>query len=222
MLQMLKRGIVGVLGRERANRLSAPYHDWQARRRTAKTLASLPTRDLLVNLGCGPSPLAGWINVDIARGPQVDLVWNLQQGLPFADNSCSAIFSEHVIEHLTKQDGEQLLRECHRVLQKGGVLRISTPDAGRFLRSYAGDREFLSHPSFPEPAESAVDRVNMMMREGGQHLWVYDNESLLKLIQRTGFASASEQKFGVSQHPGMQNIDLQMRAFESLYVEAVK
>ncbi|HEY0404600.1 MAG TPA: methyltransferase domain-containing protein [Pyrinomonadaceae bacterium] len=219
---MLKRAIVRLLGREQANRVSAPYHDWQARRRTARNLAALPAKDLCVNLGCGPAPMAGWVNVDISRGAGVDVVWDLRRGLPFADESCSAIFCEHVIEHLSKEDGLRLLRESRRALQQGGVLRLSTPDAGRFLRSYAGDGEFLSHPEFPQAAETPIDRINMMMREDGQHLWVYDSASLLLLLRRAGFSACMEQQFGVSQHPRMQNIDTQGRAFESFYVEAVR
>lgn len=219
---MLKRAIVRLIGRERANRASAPFYDWQARRRTQRHLASLPAQDLCINLGCGPSALPGWVNVDLARGPGIDVVWDLRRALPFADESCAAVFSEHVIEHLSQEDAERLLRECHRILQTGGVLRLSTPDAGRYLRSYAGDREFLRHPSFPQAVDSPIDRINIMMREGGQHLWVYDSDSLLRLLRRVGFASAAEQQFGVSQHPRMQKIDLESRAFESLYVEAVK
>lgn len=219
---MLKRAIVRLLGRERANRASAPFYDWQARRRTQRKLARLPSKDLLVNLGCGPSALAGWVNVDLARGPGIDVVWDLRRALPFADESCAAIFSEHVIEHLSKEDAEKLLRECYRIMQRGGVLRLSTPDAGRYLRAYAGDGEFLRHPSFPQRVESPIDRINIMMREGGQHLWVYDSDSMFRLLRRVGFSTVAEQQFGHSQHPRMQNIDLESRAFESFYVEAVK
>lgn len=219
---MLKRAIVRLLGRERANRVTAPLYDWQAHRRTLRKLATLPSTDLLINLGCGSSALEGWVNVDIARGPSIDVVWDLRQGLPFADGSCAAIFSEHVIEHVTKEDGLKLLRECHRVLQRGGVLRLSTPDAEKYLRSYAGDREFLRHPEFPQPVETPLERINIMMREGGQHLWVYDSEALCLLLRSAGFASCTEQQFGVSQHPRMQNLDAATRRFESLYVEAVK
>lgn len=219
---MLKRAVVRLIGRERANRVSEPFHAWQARRRTFRNLAALPPGGLCVNLGCGPSPLEGWVNVDIARGPRVDVVWDLRRGLPFADGSCAAIFGEHVIEHLSREDAERLVGECRRALQAGGVLRLSTPDAGRYLRSYAGDGEFLRHPSFPEAVEAPIDRVNQMMREGGQHLWAYDCESLLSLLRRVGFASAVERQFGVSGHPRMQNIDSEARAFESLYVEAFK
>ena len=224
--QKLKRAVAGLLvrlfGRETANRLSAPYHDRHARRRTMEFLTNLPKDDLCVNLGCGYRPMKGWVNVDRARGPEVQVVWNLTEGLPFPDSSCSAVFSEHLIEHVTKEDAARLLRECYRVLKSGGVLRISTPDAERYLRSYAGDGEFLRHPSFVESIETPLERINKMMREYGQHLWVYDAESLILLMRKTGFSSAAEQQYGVSTHPRMQRIDSEERAFESLYVEAIK
>jgi predicted SAM-dependent methyltransferase len=221
-LQKLKRAVVGLLGRETANRLAAPYHDRLARRRTMKFLANLPKDDLCVNLGCGYRPMKGWVNVDRARGPEVQVVWNLADGLPFPDSSCSAVFSEHLIEHVTKEDAARLLRECYRVLKVGGVLRVSTPDAELFLRSYAGDQEFLAHPSFSQEIDTPVDRVNYMMREYGLHLWSYDEELLTLMLKRAGFNSIIRQRFDISLHWRMNNIDFADRAFESLYLEAVK
>src|SRR6266852_8406862 len=210
------------LGGETANRISGAYHDWRARKRTQNFLAQLSQHDLCVNLGCGYRPMKGWINVDHARGPEVQVVWDLRRGLPFQDGSCSAIFSEHLIEHVPREDAERLLAECHRVLANGGVLRLSTPDAGHYLRSYAGDQEFLRDPSFGEAAGTPMDRVNQMMREYGQHLWVYDAKSLTRALECAGFSRIVGQEFGQSLVPKMQGIDTEARAFESLYVEAVK
>jgi predicted SAM-dependent methyltransferase len=221
-LSWLKRPIVGVLGRERANKLTNPYHDWKARRRTEQFLQQLSASGLCINLGCGYRPMKDWINVDQARDPEVQVVWNLCEGLPFSDESCSAIFSEHMIEHITKEDAANLLRECYRVLQPGGVLRMSTPDAELFLRSYAGDQKFLGHSGFSQPIDTPVDRVNYMMREYGQHLWSYDEELLTLMLKRAGFHTVIRQCFGSSLHPRMNNIDFADRAFESLYLEAVK
>lgn len=204
------------------NRISAPFYDWSARRRTEKFLFQLAPSDLYVNLGCGHRPLTGWINLDCARGAAVEVVWDVRDGLPFPSGSCSAIFSEHVIEHLPKSDGERLLSECYRALQPGGVVRLSTPDAGRYLKSYANGGEFLRHLNFSQPIETPLDRVNLMMRENGQHLWVYDIASISAALKRAGFSAALEQTFGVSRHPRMCGIDSEARAFESLYVDAVK
>jgi predicted SAM-dependent methyltransferase len=212
--------VVGVLGRDVANRLSEPYHDWQARRRTRRYLSLEPPPERCLNIGCGYHPLDGWTNLDKARGPQVDVVWDIRRGLPFASGTCSAILAEHVIEHLSRADGERLLTECFRILRLGGVLRVSTPDAERFLRAYAGDRSFLWSSDFPEPVETAIDRVNAMMREGGQHLWSYDTELLSLLLRRAGFTDVQKKAFGESAHPRMKAIDAPSRQFESLYVEA--
>ena len=219
---MLKQLIVQLFGRERANRVSAPYHDWKARRKTRRRLATLPSEELCINIGCGPNCLPGWINVDIARHEGLDIVWDLRQGLPFPDESCTAVFGEHVIEHIRKEDAAKLLKECYRVLQKGGIIRLSTPDAGRYLKAYATNDEFLSHRSFERSIETPMDRINHMMREDGQHLWVYDAPALILLLQQAGFRQVAEQAFGSSQHARMNNIDTASRAFESLYVEAVK
>jgi predicted SAM-dependent methyltransferase len=220
-LQAAKGVLVGLIGRERANRWSAPYHDWAARRSSRRALARLPARGLCVNLGCGHRPLPGFVNVDAARGPAVDVVWDLRRGLPFPPGSCGAIFCEHVIEHIPREATPRLLDACRRALEPGGVLRLSTPDAERYLRSYAGDGEFLRHPGFREPSDTPLDRVNRMMREDGQHLWVYDEASLRLLLERSGFKTTVRQEFGRSLHPRMAEADAAERAFESLYVEAV-
>lgn len=222
MLQTLKRAVVRLLGREKANRIVAPFHDWRARGRTRRILRALPANDLCINIGCGSRTLPGWVNLDAARGDKIDVVWDLRRGLPFPDESCAAIFGEHVIEHIPKAGAELLLRECRRVLQPGGVVRLSTPDAGKFLCAYVNDRDFLADRRFPDFADTSMDRVNMMMREYGQHLWVYDIESICLALKKAGFRSTIEQKFGESGHPRMQGIDLDERAFESLYVEAIK
>jgi predicted SAM-dependent methyltransferase len=182
----------------------------------------LPSKGLRVNLGCGYKPLDGWLNLDMARGEQVDIVWNLLCGLPFASDSCEVIFGEHVIEHVLKTDAGRLLAECYRVLQPGGVLRISTPDAERYLRSYASDGEFLRHPAFEHPIDAPIDRVNIVMREFGQHLWVYDAELLMLMFRRAGFPTVVRQEFRRSSSPLMEHVDSEARAFESLYVEGIK
>lgn len=222
MLTQLKRAGVRLIGRERANQISAPYYDWLARRQTLRRLKTLPTSGLWINIGCGYRPLDGWVNLDRARGPQVDIIWDITKGLPFANQSCDALFSEHVIEHLTKSHGEGLLRECYRVLQPGGVLRVSTPDASRYLASYAGDGKFLAAPHFSRPMDTPMDRINSMMRQDGLHLWTYDACSLCFLLNRAGFARTLEQSFGVSVHAHMAGLDAEARAFESLYIEAIK
>ena len=222
MLKPVKSAIANLIGRDRANTLVNSYHDWRLRQQSRRVLAELPKSGLRLHIGCGTNHLDGWVNIDGARKEGVDVLWDLRFGLPFGDNSATAIFGEHVIEHIPQEGAEALMRECRRALEPGGVARVSVPDAERFLRSYAGDRQFLQHPEFPGPVATALERVNIMMRQGGQHLWAYDGESLSLMMQKAGFAQTIVQKFGVSAHSQMQGIDAPQREFESLYVEGVK
>jgi predicted SAM-dependent methyltransferase len=136
--------------------------------------------------------------------------------------SCTAITSEHLIEHLPKPAAEDFLKECLQALEPNGVLRLSTPDAERFLRSYAGDRAFLHAPYFEAPIDTPVDRINIMMREHGQHHWSYDAELLTVMLLRVGFSRVETMSFGQSHHAIMRGIDSPARRFESLYIEAEK
>jgi len=163
---------VHLIGRDAANHLAGPVYDYFARRRSKQYLASLRQVDLPVHLGCGYRHLDGWVNLDMIRNPSVDVVWNLRRGLPFEDGSCAFIFSEHIVEHVAKPDAMALCSELLRVLKPGGVVRLSTPDAGRYLQAYVHNRDFLRHPAFQRLAKTPMDRINMMMRQDGQHLWV--------------------------------------------------
>src|SRR5712671_6346087 len=53
---------------------------------------------LRLNLGSGFQAKTGWVNIDL--GDRADLALDLRQPLPFADNSATAIYSEHFFEHL--------------------------------------------------------------------------------------------------------------------------
>lgn len=53
---------------------------------------------------------------------------NLDQPLPWADESFDSIYTFHVIEHLSLAANEVFIRDIHRLLKPGGICRISTPD----------------------------------------------------------------------------------------------
>lgn len=221
-IKRLRTKIVNILGRERVNAWTDPYYSYLARRRTRRVLKILPLQGLRINLGCGTRVLPGWVNVDIARSPLVDVVWDIRLPLPFRDESAAAIFAEHVIEHLELPDAEALARECFRLLETSGVLRISTPDAAKYLRSYASGDGFLQSSKHGRAVDLPLDRVNHMFREGGLHRWVYDEPSLLRLLRNAGFEAVQSVSVRETQSAALEGVDDISRAFESLYVEARK
>jgi SAM-dependent methyltransferase len=84
---------------------------------------------LRLNLGCGRSPLPGWVNVDIAALPGIDVVADLDacrtHPLPFADGSADEMRMTHVLEHIG--DTLALMQELHRIAAPNAVLTIRTP-----------------------------------------------------------------------------------------------
>lgn len=84
---------------------------------------------LRLNLGCGRSPLDGWVNVDVVPLPGIDVVADLDrcrtQPLPFADGIASELRMSHVLEHIG--DVLPLMEELHRIAEPGARLTIRAP-----------------------------------------------------------------------------------------------
>jgi GT2 family glycosyltransferase len=78
-----------------------------------------------INLGCGTDILPGWINLDAAALPGVDIVHDIEKSpWPFEAESVDYISAHEILEHV---EYIRALREAHRVLRKGGIFEIVVP-----------------------------------------------------------------------------------------------
>ena len=94
-----------------------------------------PHSDLL-NLGCGMKFHRAWVNVDYNKTGQDVLPWDLRKGIPFPNASFRVVYHSHVLEHYNKNDALKFLKECRRVLQGNGILRVVVPDLEAIARTY--------------------------------------------------------------------------------------
>lgn len=107
-------------------------------------------KPLKLHFGCGPRIIKGWVNIDIfytssqkylkmytdefygyaVRGNRADLyIMDVTTSrLPLPDSSVDVIFHEDFLEHLSQRDQFVFLSETYRVLKKGGIHRVNTPD----------------------------------------------------------------------------------------------
>jgi predicted SAM-dependent methyltransferase len=188
----------------------APYQ----RRKATRLAASPPVR---LNLGCGTLRLDNWINVDLVGLP-VDLAWNILKPLPFDDDSVDAIFHEHVIEHVPGLAGYQFLRECHRVLRAGGIMRIVAPDASKYMASYFDpDHKFVTEFRGERPTPMLALQEEFY---GFGHRAVYDHETIAVFCDVIGFSKVDAKSFGESAIDPCP--DSEWRVVDSFYSEAIK
>jgi predicted SAM-dependent methyltransferase len=196
--------------------------------------------DLLVNVGCGSSGLAGWVNIDCFPAEGVTCVRDCRTSLPLPTDSARGIFTEHFLEHLDYyEEAPRFLEECRRVLQPGGLLRVIVPDGAKYLHAYdsgdmssmrafsplvsmdasSDDRPFSSHREIV-PFRTKMEVVNFHFRQSGQHRFSYDDETLSALLLECGFEGVNRREFRSSSLADLE-IDSEFRSAESLAVEGM-
>lgn len=82
-----------------------------------------------LHLGCGKKILEGYVNVDIVNALGVDLVCDINDGIPFDDNSFEEALAIDFVEHISPTKAIYLMNEVHRVLKPGGLFKIHVPEA---------------------------------------------------------------------------------------------
>lgn len=86
---------------------------------------AFPPEIRALDLGCGPAKLPGAIGMDIVRLSGVDVMGNIERGLPFKNDTFDVVYASNLLEHIRDLTG--LMREIHRVLKTGGVLMAAIP-----------------------------------------------------------------------------------------------
>jgi SAM-dependent methyltransferase len=180
-----------------------------------------------VQFGSGPNKLDGWINhthrdSDIAKP------------LPYADSSIAVVFAEHVIEHVPFVDGLNFLREAHRILEPGGVLRLAFPDVSRFMGDAPDVQErvdaFLQHLGKTNRhfASKGFCGVCSAVLWGSGHKCAWTESIGLAALYGIGFASVVPCDYGQSVS-GLQGIDghhlsvgIRLATAEATTLEAIK
>ena len=190
------------------------------RRRTSTRMVTtllMSQNPIKLDLGGGYRPgRNGWINVDTS--PQADFYWHLAEPLPFPGDSVDAIYSSHLLEHLTFEQTQRLLRECLRVLKPGAGISICVPNARIFIEHYLGLRELPEEFFAWESAfnnTTRIDAVNYIAYLGSEHRYMFDQENLLHVLRGVGFMSVTARDFD-------PDVDLPERDHESVYAVGTK
>ncbi len=142
-----------------------------------------------LHLGCGEKDLPGFTNIDLDSHPHIDHQHDIRDLSMFDDNAADLIYCSHSLEYFDRIEVKSVLKEWHRVLKEGGVLRLAVPDFEAMVRVYLKysdlDHQGILGPLYGRwPYKAPGDKVDTFY-----HKTTYDFSSLKKVLKEAGFRS---------------------------------
>jgi len=199
-----------------------------------------------LNLGCGKNVLSGWENIDIFPHKKGVIAKDLSKGIPYKKGSVDFIYTEHFLEHLDEVDGFDLLKECYRVMKKGGVIRISVPNLdiliNQIVLNFKKDFSLKEYPAMDRGFSSVCQLMNFWFygqgvtknpikfrkplgfknnAGSGGHKYYYTFDDLSKKLKQIGFTNVGQKKYRESDLSLFKNIETRDNRGE-LIIEATK
>lgn len=184
--------------------------------KSARKATRLSSTGMYLNCGCGPNIKRGWVNIDLFNS-EADYHLDLRCPLPFGDGTAAIVYSEHFFEHLEyPNETSTFLSGSFRVLERGGLFRVGVPDAEWPITAYAsGDERYFKFAKecwHPRWCDTRMHNINYHFRQGNQHKYAYDYETLQKVLVQAGFSAVSRSEFNSA-------FDSESRRVGTLYVE---
>jgi predicted SAM-dependent methyltransferase len=204
--------------------VSPPIRMLQARRLRRLIGKRGATGDVLLHLGCGGNYFPGWINIDINRGsPGPDVILDLEKGIPAPEGVVDCIYAEDLLEHLEPAGTRRLLSDCSRILKKGGVLRLLTPNLRTLALAYVQKSETdLSWYRENVGCSTFAEMFNAGMRGWG-HKFLWDEETLIPELMQLGF-DVRQSSYNTSNIASLSGLDSRNSAqgAHTMYFECSK
>ncbi|MCL5797126.1 MAG: methyltransferase domain-containing protein [Gammaproteobacteria bacterium] len=176
-----------------------------------------------LHLGCGSKYIEGFVHVDIMQHDHVDHIAKVDN-LPFDDNSADLIYASHVLEHFGRNEFQNVLKEWHRVLKVGGILRVAVPDFQAVAELYCAGK-------LPNGLIQVMGLVCGGQRnEWDYHKVIFDKVFLTQNLEHIGFHSIVEYDWHKTEHAHLDDysqayiphLDKENGRLMSLNLEAVK
>lgn len=139
------------------------------------------TDKVKLNLGCGEVLEAGYINIDL-HSSKADIKMDVVNMGRFGDNSVDEIRASHLLEHFSKKEVSDALREWHRVLKIGGIIHIEVPDLEYILLKWLHSNNEERQYGF------ALDCIYGNQNNNGEfHKTGFTRDGLRKHLENNGF-----------------------------------
>jgi len=171
-----------------------------------------------------------WVNADIldlssyaGQNGYKFKQFDATKGIPYKNNEVDLIITSHFMEHITRQEGTQFLKECFRVMKPNGIIRIAVPNMKLITQYYLEDASFKNTFKENEGVKNSEDITEAYWNFiTAGHKTAYDEDSLGKKMKEVGFIEVNKSLFGQSRSPEIKSETKDMFEDHSLYMEAVK
>ena len=192
-----------------------------------------------LQIGTGTNVMEGWLNSDLY--PRKGMIYlNATKPLPFPNQSFDYIYSEHMIEHISFQDGYKFLEDSFRILRAGGKIRIATPNLSFYLKLFSTNKtpeqkeymEWMYSNWIKKSGASFQNEafiLNLVQHAWG-HVFIYDFVTLKSVLEKIGFDSIKQFECQISEDINLKDLEkhgehtgnVAMNHLETLVVEAKK
>ena len=173
-----------------------------------------------LHLGCGPVNHRKFINIDGYPYPHVHYVQPIEKLPQFKEGSVDLIYGSHCLEHFKYSETLSVLKEWHRVLKPGGIVRLSVPDFDKLVGIYEANRH--------DPDTILPQLMGGQNNKYNYHLTILNRVNLSRILKEAGFVDVSEWKPGTDDLTTFNDYSIFKkkigdRSYEiSLNIEAVK
>lgn len=145
----------------------------------------MTSKQIKLNLGCGPSYKPGFINIDNSKDTVADEISDVAN-LANTDNSVDLIEADQLVEHFDFIHLKYVLSEWFRVLKPHGVLIVETPDLRKSI-------EKLIEADYQNQI-STLSWIYGIDSPGMRHSSGFNYELILQLLKEIGFANIKKEK----------------------------
>lgn len=175
-----------------------------------------------LNVGCSSNIHSGFIHLDYSWHDRIDICWDINKlPYPLKSNTLKGIYTEHCLEHIPFGSFQKNIAEFFRLLAPGGTLRLIMPDGEKYIDWYKDIKNGIPRESlYGQLRPTPMMNINDVFRNYG-HQFIYDFETVVLILKETGFTEIQKMAYQQGRDPILL-LDLERRANESLYVEAIK
>ena len=138
---------------------------------------------LKLNLGSGKRKIEGFIGID-KYDEDADVKADCLD-LPYEDDSVDEILAIHLLEHLSKEEGEKALEHWYKKLKIGGKLYMELPNIDRIIEMYKIEGDL--YKKLVNNWELIHHIYGSQSNEGQFHKWGYTYKHLKNLLEEKGF-----------------------------------